>query len=74
MASGWLCTIQYLFIGVCLLPLPAGAATVAASIVPSAESHGVSAGMTDFPSLELVLLIGIVLLALVVIARSGNAP
>jgi hypothetical protein len=30
--------------------------------------------MTDFPSLELLVLIGVVLLALVVIARSGKAP
>jgi hypothetical protein len=30
--------------------------------------------MTDFLSLELVVLIGVVLLALVVIARSGKAP
>jgi len=30
--------------------------------------------MTDFFSLELVVLIAVVLLALVVIARSGKAP
>jgi len=74
MDSRWLCSIQYLFVGVCLLSLPAAAAKVADSRAPSAQSNGASAGMTDFLSLELVVLIGVVLLALVVIARSGKAP
>jgi len=38
------------------------------------SKRGAAADMTDFLSLELVVLVGVVLLALVVIARSGNAP
>ena len=41
---------------------------------PSAHSDGASIGLTDFLSVELVVLVGVVLLALVVIARSGKAP
>jgi hypothetical protein len=36
--------------------------------------RGAPTDMTDFLSLELVVLVGVVLLALVVIARSGKAP
>jgi hypothetical protein len=38
------------------------------------SKRGAPTAMTDFLSLELVVLVGVVLLALVVIARSGNAP
>jgi hypothetical protein len=74
MASRWLYSIQYLFLGVCFLPLPTGAAAVADTRSSSAQSDGASAGIIDFLSLELIVLVGVVLLALVVIARSGKAP
>ena len=74
MASRWLHVIQHLFLSVCFLPFPAAAAIVADTRTPSAQSAGPSADMTDFLSLELVVLVGVVLLALVVIARSGKAP
>jgi hypothetical protein len=75
MASRWLHSIQSLFFGVYFLSLPAGAAAVADTRAPpSAHSDGASIGITDFLSLELVVLVGVVLLALVVIARSGKAP
>jgi hypothetical protein len=38
------------------------------------SKRDVASYMTDFLSLELVVLVAVVLLALVVIARSGNAP
>ena len=74
MASRWLYAIQHLFAGVYFLSLPAGAAAVADTRSPSAQSDGASIDITDFLSLELVVLVGVVLLALVVIARSGKAP
>jgi len=74
MASRWLHSIQHLFLGVYFLSLPAGAAAVADTRAPSAHSDSASIGITDFLSLELVVLVGVVLLALVVIARSGKAP
>lgn len=76
MAARWLCSIQYLLIGVCFCSLPAAAATVADTRAPPVKGHAASAGMgvIDFLSLELVVLIGVVLFALVVIARSGKAP
>jgi len=74
MASRWLYSIQQLFLCVYFLSLPAGAATVADTRASSSHSDGASIGITDFLSLELVILVGVVLLALVVIARSGKAP
>jgi len=50
------------------------AATIADTRAPSAQRNGAPTGMTNFLSIELVVLIGVVLLALVVIARSGKAP
>jgi len=58
----------------CFLSLPAGATAVADTKAPPAQSNSASAGIIDFLSLELVVLVGIVVLALVLIARSGKAP
>ena len=73
MVSRWLCAVQMLFLGASFFSLPAAATAVADTRMPSARSDGASAVMTDFLSLELVVLVGVVLLALVLIARSGKA-
>lgn len=70
----WLYFIQRLFLSLYFVSLPAETAAVADTRVPSAQNIGASADMTDFLSVELVILVGVVLLALVVIARSGKAP
>jgi hypothetical protein len=74
MVSGWRCAIQILFPGTSFFSLAAAATAVADTGTPLARSDGASAVMTDFLSLELVVLVGVVLLALVLIARSGKAP
>jgi hypothetical protein len=74
MESRWLSSIQYLYLGMYFLSLPAGAATVVDTRGPSAQSDDTSIAMIDFLSLELIVLVAVVLLALVVIARSGKAP
>lgn len=74
MASRWLSYIQCLSLGIYFLSLPAGAATVAGSRGLSAPSDDTSLTMIDFLSLELIVLVAVVLLALVVIARSSKAP
>lgn len=40
----------------------------------SAQSQDAPAGLSDFLSMELLMVIGGVLLALALIGRSGNAP
>ena len=66
--------IQYLFLGLYFVSLPAEAAAVTDARTASAQDNGAPASMTDFLSVELLVLVGVVLLALVVIARSGRAP
>lgn len=73
MATRWRYFIQHLFLAVYSVSIPA-AATGTDTRAPSAQQSGASTDMTDFLSLELVVLVGVVMLALVVIARSGKAP
>ena len=76
MSPSWRHFIQRLLLSLVLVSFPLVAAPVAdpaTQFAPNSANVG-AADMTEFPSLELVVLVGVVLLALVVIARSGKAP
>ncbi len=70
----WPRAIRRLFSGVCCLSLPSAMATAADSGVRSSQHGDTFTEQVDFMSVELVVLVGVVLLALVVIARTGRRP
>ena len=74
MSTSWRHVIQFLLLSLYLVSFPIGAVPVDSTGARFTHSVAASADMTEFPSLELVVLVGVVLLALVVIARSGRAP